>query len=578
MLLGQAPWVVQWLTPIWILSIGVTLGLIGLVALGGLFWLLSRIPVIGELGTDRNRRTRATWIGTAIAAPIYLAFVYPIVSKAWGVADKGPNVLLGCILLAPLCYMIPRSLVMLVTRRNVREFPETLREGALWPILWVALGFTLFTGLGITVVRNPGEYLKALQRWATLSTITKTYRIEPRPAEAIGDTYQEIQISFRRNELASMSFQSTENVEVRSRPVDEDLTLNSRVIDITSRSREQWAPNPMALRQIFSAETIDTLYVLNRGSTAADLSVSVELRPAIPEIVIIPFAAGSVMAVFLLYFVQRATMPRMSAVALATLKSELAQPLFLIVIILGVVSLVAFIVVPGNTFGEDIKILKDSGLTLIKILAMFQAIWAASVSVSEEIEGRTALTVLSKPIDRRSFILGKFLGISWTVALVFIILGSVFLLTVAYKPIYDAREGSIDDPTWQSCYWEMTRVIPGLVLSFMETLVLAAISVAISTRLPMMGNFTICFTIYVLGNLAPMLVQTSETQFPIVRFFAQLIATIFPNLESFNTYAAIAGGRDVPLEYLGGAGLYCLIFTLISMLLALLLFEDRDLA
>jgi hypothetical protein len=75
-----------------------------------------------------------------------------------------------------------------------------------------------------------------------------------------------------------------------------------------------------------------------------------------------------------------------------------------------------------------------------------------------------------------------------------------------------------------------------------------------------------------------MLVQTSETQFPIVRFFAQLIATIFPNLESFNTYAAIAGGRDVPLEYLAGAGLYCLIFTLISMLLALLLFEDRDLA
>jgi hypothetical protein len=402
MLLGQAPWVVQWLTPIWILSIGVTLGLIGLVALGGIFWLLSRIPVIGELGTDRNRRTRATWIGTAIAAPIYLAIVYPIVSKAWGVADKGPNVLIGCLLLAPLCYMIPRSLVMLVTRRNVREFPETLREGALWPILWVALGFTLFTGLGITVVRNPGEYLKALQRWTTLSTITKTYRIEPRPAEAIGDTYQEIQISFRRNELASMSFQSTENVEVRSRPVDEDLTLNSRVIDITSRSREQWTPNPMALRQIFAAETIDTLYVLNRGSTAADLSVSVELRPAIPEIVIIPFAAGSVMAVFLLYFVQRATMPRLSAVALATLKSELAQPLFLIVIILGVVSLVAFIVVPGNTFGEDIKILKDSGLTLIKILAMFQAIWAASVSVSEEIEGRTALTslVYSREIPR----------------------------------------------------------------------------------------------------------------------------------------------------------------------------------
>lgn len=578
MLLGQAPWVVQWLTPIWILSVGITMGLVGLAALWGVFWLLSQIPAIANLGTDRTRRTRATWIGTAIALPIYLAIVYPLIAKAWQTGDKGPNVLIGFILLAPICYMIPRALVMLVTRRAVREVPESVREGVLWPMLWVALGYTLFTGLGLTVVRAPVEYLKTLQRWATLSTINKTYRIEPRSPEAIGDEYRPITLEFRRNELASMTFQSSENVEVRSRPVDEDLTLNSRLIDITSRSRELWVPNPNVVRQLFAGESVDTLYVLNRGAGPADLSISVELRPAIPEIIIIPFAAGSVMLIFLLYIIQRETMPRLSAVSLATLKSELAQPLFLIVIILGVVSLIGFIVVPGNTFGEDIKILKDSGLTLIKILAMFQAIWAASVSVSEEIEGRTALTVLSKPIDRRSFILGKFLGISWTVALIFIILGSVFLLTVAYKPIYDAREGSVDDPTWQSCYWEMTRVIPGLVLSFMETLVLAAISVAISTRLPMMGNFTICFTIYVLGNLAPMLVQSSENQFPIVRFFAQLIATIFPNLESFNTYAAIAGGRDVPLEYLAGAGLYCLIFTLISMLLALLLFEDRDLA
>jgi hypothetical protein len=94
----------------------------------------------------------------------------------------------------------------------------------------------------------------------------------------------------------------------------------------------------------------------------------------------------------------------------------------------------------------------------------------------------------------------------------------------------------------------------------------------------MVANFTICFTIYLLGNLAPLIVQKSEDQFPIVQFFAQLIATVFPNLENFNTYAAIAGGKDVPVLYLGGAGLYCLIFTFISMLLALLLFEDRDLA
>ena len=67
--------------------------------------------------------------------------------------------------------------------------------------------------------------------------------------------------------------------------------------------------------------------------------------------------------------------------------------------------------VPYNTFGEDVKMLKAEDLTLIKVLAIVLALWTASVSIADEIEGRTALTVLSKPISRRQFILGKYVGI-----------------------------------------------------------------------------------------------------------------------------------------------------------------------
>ena len=44
----------------------------------------------------------------------------------------------------------------------------------------------------------------------------------------------------------------------------------------------------------------------------------------------------------------------------------------------------SFIVIPYNTFGEDVKMLKDSGLTLVKVLALLVVIWTASVTVSEE--------------------------------------------------------------------------------------------------------------------------------------------------------------------------------------------------
>jgi ABC-type transport system involved in multi-copper enzyme maturation permease subunit len=124
----------------------------------------------------------------------------------------------------------------------------------------------------------------------------------------------------------------------------------------------------------------------------------------------------------------------------------------------------------------------------------------------------------------------------------------------------------------------MTGVVPGLILAFMETAVLAAISVAISTRLPMLANFIVCFSIYVLGHLTPLIVQSSVAMFEPVRFVAELVATLLPNLEHFNIQAAVAAGVAVPSDYLGWALLYCLIYGIIALLLALVLFEDRDLA
>ena len=237
-----------------------------------------------------------------------------------------------------------------------------------------------------------------------------------------------------------------------------------------------------------------------------------------------------------------------------------------------------FVYIPYHTFGEDIKVLKDSGMTLIMVFAIFHAVWAASTSVADEIEGKTALTVLSKPIGRRQFILGKFCGISWSSAIIFIILGVWLLGWVAYKPIYDARETANTDPTWQECHLEMVRTVPGLFLAYLETVVFVAIGVAISTRLSMLANVMICFAVYAFGHLTPLLVQGAEGRFENVTFVARFIATVLPVLDHFNISAAVASGVGVSYTYLIWATAYCLLYCTIAMLFALVLFEDRDLA
>src|SRR5204862_402050 len=124
-----------------------------------------------------------------------------------------------------------------------------------------------------------------------------------------------------------------------------------------------------------------------------------------------------------------------------------------------------------------------------------------------------------------------------------IIFGVLLLVTVAYKPIYDYREGGYEinhqamnnDPTWHDCHREMVQTVPGIVLAYLETLVIAALSVAISTRLPAIANFLISFAIYVLGHLTPLLVQSQVVaqQLPPVVFFGRLIATVLPVLDHF---------------------------------------------
>jgi ABC-type transport system involved in multi-copper enzyme maturation permease subunit len=298
--------------------------------------------------------------------------------------------------------------------------------------------------------------------------------------------------------------------------------------------------------------------------------------------------AVAMAAVFFLYLLQRAALPKLAAVALATAKSEMAQPLYAILMGAGIFLLVMFVFIPYNTFGDDIKQLKDSGLSLILVLCVFQAVWAASMSISEEVEGKTALTVLSKPVSRRDFILGKFAGIAWSVGLMAVIFGLVLLVTVAYKPVYDFREGGYEinhqqmnqDPTWQDSHREMVQIVPGIVLAYLETLVIAALSVAISTRLPALANFIISFAVYVLGHLTPLMVQSQvvANQLPPIVFFGRLIATVLPVLDHFNIQASVAAGVPVPLVYLMWSLIYCVLYSGIAMLLALTLFEDRDLA
>ena len=125
------------------------------------------------------------------------------------------------------------------------------------------------------------------------------------------------------------------------------------------------------------------------------------------------------------------------------------------------------------------------------------------------------------------------------------------------------------------------QMVPGLALGFFEVSILTAISVAISTRLPMLANLVVCILVFFLGHLTPVLVEVSEQTHvnALVTFMARLFAFLLPGLEFFNAGPSISTGAVIPwIGYVLPAFLYCVLYSGAALLLAFIFFEDRDLA
>lgn len=321
--------------------------------------------------------------------------------------------------------------------------------------------------------------------------------------------------------------------------------------------------------------------------------------------------------------------PKGGAVALAAFREGIRQWVFWLLFLIGLMLMSVSVFVPYFTFGEDYLMVKQLGYDTIMLVAVLFGGLTASLSISEEIEGRTAITVMSKPVSRRQFMVGKFVGISMAALFMFGLLGVYFEGVLVIKHWWDKldpftveatkesltvqqRIGVVATPAWVSdtlSAWafpsattDLLRGIgqwiahtadtmPGLVLCFSQVLVLVGLSVALATRLPMVVNLTSVLVVFFLSHLTPVLLAISrkaqETQpnAPVPRligFVANVFNTILPDLQSFQMDPALLSDSPPPpllfAQYAGAVTLYGIVYTTIVLLLGLILFEDRDLA
>ncbi len=593
-LLAQSQEITNWLTPIWLLSLGVGIGLVLVMVTLLKVFLFSKLPFFNKIAESIPLRLGFGVLIAVIYVGLFIGFYW----WRYGLdLDKSGTISTEewSALTMPLAFAVPLALLLgigiwsLLTERGADETFALVSEGFLRWVSVICIAMSAFACLGIVLGMTNGfgiikfvddapGMVHSLKRFPLAGTYGPEIEV---PSTAPGEPGTRISAGVVGEEVSWVAVKTDQTIEIASEPVTLELAPY-QIHEVNSLSGDDfrfWYRRPGG-RGWIPDGPISDFYIVNRGDTPANVTFNWRLDPIYRQVWLVPWTAAGVLGLYLFYLVLAVNFPKIAAISLSTFKTEVSQPLFWLILAVGGFLIVACVFVPYNTFGEDIKMYKDSGLTLIKVLVIFMACWAASKSVAEEIEGRTALTVLSKPVGRRQFILGKFFGISLSSAILFTLLGLCFLVWVAYKPNYDAVESSKGLIDWDVCFLESIQIIPALALAFMEVVIFVAISVAISTRIGILANFIICFAIYVLGHLTPLIVQSSDVvqSFQSVVVFANVIAVIFPVLNHFEVQAAINSNAHVPMIYMGWAVIYCGLYSSIALLIALVLFEDRDLA
>jgi hypothetical protein len=562
-------WLPAWLTPLWLLGVGLAAGALLSAVVYGLLSLLSFITPLGALADSPRRGVAASLLlGGGIAAGLCWAYVP-------SAADYADSLFLPLITIG---LMLGFGIVYGVWNRTRSEWKDLLVEGVVPYLLSVAALFALIALVTTPLVNRPMEFIRSISEVNLIGDGTVRTPV----------TIPAIAIDVNPDEAPFLPA----NISYSLRTASEVIIESDRTILLADSSNTgAFSRTPFRVNAgdelRFRYEDRETppipgdasrLHIQNREIDPATIVFTFKYLPSIPE-------ASSIVVIAITFFLAitglmafRQAAPRVWALALSTAKNEMAQPLYLLLLAIGIFGVLFFGIYPFNTLGDDIRLLKDSGVTLIMVLGMLQAVWSAGTSVSEEIEGRTALTVLSKPVSRRSFILGKYAGIMLAVLVLFVIISAVLLVVISYKPIYDARETTRAATTWQIGHEEIMTTIPVIGLYFMETMAIGAVAVALATRLPLLANFITCFVIYVIGNLTSPLVASTEGNNELVGFVGKLIAVIVPNLNIFNVQSAVDAGNPIPVIYLAGAFNYLVCFAIAIWMLAMLLFEDRDLA
>lgn len=203
------------------------------------------------------------------------------------------------------------------------------------------------------------------------------------------------------------------------------------------------------------------------------------------------------------------------------------------------------------------------GLTAVSLFGIVIAIFIGIGLVSKEIEKRTLYTVLSRPVRRWEFIVGKFFGLAGTLVVNTFFMGiGVFgaLLYVTHK---------FHKPD--------ALILVALYFIILEFLIICSLALLFSSFSTPLLSAVFAFSLFVIGSFADDLRGFAGLTQGFTRWFATGAAYLVPNFSALNVISAVAHQQPVGRQLILQNTLYALFYSAMVLSGAVLIFERRNL-
>jgi ABC-type transport system involved in multi-copper enzyme maturation permease subunit len=223
----------------------------------------------------------------------------------------------------------------------------------------------------------------------------------------------------------------------------------------------------------------------------------------------------------------------------------------------------AAVLVGQISIGIERLVVVNLGLTAVSLFGVVIAIFIGIGLVSKEIEKRTLYTMLSRPVQRWEFIVGKFVGLAGT-----LVVNTFFMAVGVFAALLYVSRGVQRSDGW---------ILVALYFIILQFLMITAIALLFSSFSSPLLSAVFAFALFVIGSFAEDLRGFAGMAKGISRWLATCAAYLVPNLSSLNVVSSVAHQQPVARQLIFSNSLYALVYTGMALCGAVLIFERRNL-